>query len=229
MKPSRLEPARRVFQHAEPVKDGCFMPRKDPEQRKAYDAAYDATNRGKKKASRAARRKADPGKAKASDAAHYTANPEARKVSSARWRRDHPEEVKAYRAAYNAANREKRKARDAARRVANLEVYLAREAANRKAHPQVRRAAVQKREARKRGLPATLTIEEWESIKQAYRCRCAYCGEKETKKRPLTQDHVVPMVQGGGYIRENIVPACGPCNSKKFTGPPAKPVKLVLL
>ena len=201
------------------------MPRKDPEQRKAYDA----TNREKKKVSRAARRKADPAKAKASDAAYYMANQEGRKASSARWRRDHPEEEKAQQAAYRVATREKRKARDAARRVANLEVYLAREAANRKAHPQVRRAQVQRYEARKRGLPATLTVEQWEGIKAAYRHKCAYCGGKETNKRPLTQDHVVPMIQGGGYIRENIVPACGPCNSKKGKNLPANPVQLVLV
>ena len=31
----------------------------------------------------------------------------------------------------------------------------------------------------------------------------------------LTQDHVIPLSKGGQHIKENIVPACPSCNSKK--------------
>lgn len=32
--------------------------------------------------------------------------------------------------------------------------------------------------------------------------------------RPLTIDRVIPGCQGGRYVRNNIRPACGPCNSE---------------
>jgi 5-methylcytosine-specific restriction endonuclease McrA len=44
--------------------------------------------------------------------------------------------------------------------------------------------------------------------------RCQYCGAK----RPLDElnyDHVVPRVQGGKTVWENIVTSCYECNSRK--------------
>ena len=73
---------------------------------------------------------------------------------------------------------------------------------------------------------ATLTRAEWEAIMAAYGNKCAYCGKKSAR---LTQDHVVPIIKGGGTTRENIVPACRSCNAKKFTNLPANPVRLVLI
>ncbi len=68
------------------------------------------------------------------------------------------------------------------------------------------------RRARVRGLPYSLTNNEWNSIKEYYGGRCAYCGSLSSA---LCQDHVIPLAQGGGYTKENIVPACGSCNSHK--------------
>lgn len=56
-----------------------------------------------------------------------------------------------------------------------------------------------------------LTETQWLAIKVAYRHRCAYCGEK----KPLTQDHVIPVSKGGAHTASNIVPACQSCNSSK--------------
>lgn len=69
----------------------------------------------------------------------------------------------------------------------------------------------QRRRSRKRNLPATLTAEQWERIKEYFNNRCAYCGV-ETK---LTQDHVVSVASNGGYEVNNIVPACHHCNCSK--------------
>ena len=44
--------------------------------------------------------------------------------------------------------------------------------------------------------------------------RCQYCGDKK-KPHELNYDHVVPRVQGGKTIWENIVSACYPCNNHK--------------
>ena len=43
---------------------------------------------------------------------------------------------------------------------------------------------------------------------------CLYCGCAVTK-REATMDHVHPISKGGKTEWENIVTACGPCNSRK--------------
>ena len=44
--------------------------------------------------------------------------------------------------------------------------------------------------------------------------KCCYC-EKRFPKRQLTMDHVLPISRGGKTSWENIVTACGDCNSRK--------------
>ena len=68
-----------------------------------------------------------------------------------------------------------------------------------------------KRKAIKASLPHTLTAKRWREICEEYNYRCAYCMEQVE----LTQDHIVPITKGGAYTEDNIVPACGPCNSSK--------------
>ena len=99
-----------------------------------------------------------------------------------------------------------------------------------KAHPEELRVIGARRAARKKGLPATLTIQQWCAILVAYKYQCAYCGKKETKKRSLTQDHVLPLSKGGGTTPENIVPACKSCNSAKGDRPPKMipPLRLLI-
>ena len=49
--------------------------------------------------------------------------------------------------------------------------------------------------------------------------RCQYCGER--KRMPeLNYDHVVPRMQGGKTVWENIVTCCYPCNDKKRSRTP---------
>jgi 5-methylcytosine-specific restriction endonuclease McrA len=44
--------------------------------------------------------------------------------------------------------------------------------------------------------------------------KCQYCGE-EFSTRDLTFDHVIPRCRNGRDAMDNVVAACGPCNSKK--------------
>lgn len=44
-------------------------------------------------------------------------------------------------------------------------------------------------------------------------CRCYRCG-KLLIFETLTVDRIIPGCQGGTYRRNNIRPACGPCNSE---------------
>lgn len=43
---------------------------------------------------------------------------------------------------------------------------------------------------------------------------CHWCGE-HYKAEELTMDHVVPIARGGKGSRNNVVPACKECNSRK--------------
>lgn len=42
--------------------------------------------------------------------------------------------------------------------------------------------------------------------------RCTYCGQPS---RSLVIEHVEPLSRGGQDVPENVVPACGPCNTSK--------------
>lgn len=80
-----------------------------------------------------------------------------------------------------------------------------------KNNPEVKRMSEHKRNALKRALPNTLTLNQWNEIKKCFNNKCAYCNSEES----LTQDHFIPLSKGGGYTRNNIIPACKSCNSSK--------------
>jgi 5-methylcytosine-specific restriction endonuclease McrA len=68
-----------------------------------------------------------------------------------------------------------------------------------------------KRRSKKKKLLSDLTNEEWETIKEFFGNTCCYCN----KKSKLNQDHFIPLSKGGVYSKNNILPACGSCNSSK--------------
>lgn len=55
------------------------------------------------------------------------------------------------------------------------------------------------------------TIDLYEAHEVIEVCRCYRCGKLLTLET-LTVDRIKPGAQGGTYRRENIRPACGPCN-----------------
>jgi len=57
-----------------------------------------------------------------------------------------------------------------------------------------------------------LTNAEWAETLAYFNHACAYCLRSDV---PLTMDHVVPVSKGGPHTRDNVVPSCQPCNSKK--------------
>ena len=69
----------------------------------------------------------------------------------------------------------------------------------------------QRRRAKKKQLPNTLTLEQWEQCKQYFKNSCAYCGEE----KPLAREHFIPLSKGGEYTHNNIIPVCRNCNSRK--------------
>jgi 5-methylcytosine-specific restriction endonuclease McrA len=62
----------------------------------------------------------------------------------------------------------------------------------------------------------TLTAQEWIDILKQYKFKCAYCGKEFTLFDRETRDHIIPISKGGDNVKENIVPACRSCNSKKY-------------
>ncbi len=80
-------------------------------------------------------------------------------------------------------------------------------------------AANKRRRAARRGrhlqIENTLTASQWAAILKSHRNRCAYCHQKFSDEIPATQDHIIPISKGGHHTKENVVPACKPCNSSK--------------
>jgi 5-methylcytosine-specific restriction endonuclease McrA len=71
--------------------------------------------------------------------------------------------------------------------------------------------AARKRKRRMARVEHDLSPAEWTALQTAWG-GCAYCGATGT---PLQRDCVLAISRGGRYTLENIVPACGSCNTSK--------------
>lgn len=74
-------------------------------------------------------------------------------------------------------------------------------------------AAIHRRRARKEANGGSYTAKEWRDLCAKYGHVCLCCGEA----KPLTVDHVVPLVSGGSNDISNIQPLCLDCNLRKHT------------
>jgi hypothetical protein len=93
----------------------------------------------------------------------------------------------------------------------NKEVLAIKKKAYRLSHPEETRIRGHNYRAKKRKLPHTLTVKQWETIKLHFNNQCAYCGAKTS----LQQDHFLAVKKGGEYAVTNIIPACAFCNNSK--------------
>jgi 5-methylcytosine-specific restriction enzyme A len=50
---------------------------------------------------------------------------------------------------------------------------------------------------------------------------CWYCGQK-VGYHNLTMDHVIPLSRGGRSTKDNLVPSCKECNTKKKSSLPVE-------
>ncbi len=50
---------------------------------------------------------------------------------------------------------------------------------------------------------------------------CWYCGEKVGFKN-LTMDHIIPLSRGGRSTKDNLVPCCRRCNTRKKNALPVE-------
>lgn len=140
------------------------------------------------------------------------------------WNADHPKSRKGTFQRYRTSHRKQRNANNQAWRTRNIEQARA---SNRKRQKQpkvqaLRRVSQANRHARKLGNGGTFTYQEWEILKQQHRHRCVGCWKTEAALKligcMLVPDHIIPLVNGGLNIIENIQPLChgkGGCNLKK--------------
>ena len=70
----------------------------------------------------------------------------------------------------------------------------------------------QRRRSKMKKIQYSLSVKEWQQIKDFFNHCCAYCG-KPSKR--LTQEHFIPVSRHGEYTKHNIIPACLSCNSSK--------------
>ncbi len=125
-------------------------------------------------------------------------DPEKSKARRARWEEKNPEWRRTYDREYHQAHPEKF---NHPRRKGGAQYERVRADKNR-------------RRARLAGAEGSHTVEEWIALREQYEHRCLSCGRDD---RPLTRDHVVPLIEGGSDYIDNIQPLCKPCNSSKGT------------
>jgi hypothetical protein len=122
-----------------------------------------------------------------------------------RWRHDNPDKQKAK------ARRERLK--DPERRREMGRVYL-------RKHPERGKVRYQRRQARKRGLPDTLTREEWAFSLDYFNDCCAVCSRPRGLWHTIAADHWIPITDADcpGTVAANIIPLCHGiegCNQSK--------------
>lgn len=81
----------------------------------------------------------------------------------------------------------------------------------RKNNPDKFNTNCQRRRARKRKVESNYTEKDWVKCKKHFNDKCAYCGKEEQ----MTQEHFIPLKNGGEYTVNNIIPACKSCNCSK--------------
>ena len=165
---------------------------------KEYRKQHYEENSDKEKAIGRAWKEANPERVRANTKEWRDANPEKANANTKAWAKLNPEKVKALGRAYREANRDKVKDW--------IKVW-------REANRDKTRKHNQQRKAKKRNLPSTFTLEQWEATVQCFSNRCAYCG----KESPLAQEHFIALSKGGEYALANIIPSCQSCNSSKGT------------
>lgn len=107
---------------------------------------------------------------------------------------------------WHAKNRDRRNANTRAHHKA----HQAERRAYRAANPDLERAIIHRRRARKQRAPGACSREQLQARVAFYGGRCAYCGG------PYEHiDHVIPLSRGGANWPANLRPACASCNTSK--------------
>lgn len=121
-------------------------------------------------------------------------------VATKRWRDSNKEHVSEYNEQYSRKNRKKLTEARKIYAKKNPEQYRAYD-----------RIHAEKRRARKHEVECNFTQNDWNGLVGYFGNKCVYCGQE----KKLTQDHFIALCYGGEHTRNNIVCACGFCNTSK--------------
>jgi hypothetical protein len=135
------------------------------------------------------------------------------------YRETHKQEIKEYNAAYQVEYKQTHREELKAKRHESYANDPERFRGYRVASREQRRIQQQRRNAKKRELVATFTNEDWQFCLKYWRYCCAICGRPQGLWHKLAQDHWIPIVKGGTYTPDNILPLChgsDGCNNKKY-------------
>lgn len=171
---------------------------KNPEKKKASDAAYYSANLDKLKAYKAA---------------YYLENRERLRKAQADWQRKNAVSVRAVVKAWRAANPDRAKANAKAWAAANKEKTRSSKAAWSAANPEVARVHQARRRAQKRDSIGRHTAADIKTLRTLQKNKCAACGV--TLNGGYHVDHVMPLALGGGNGPDNLQLLCPPCNLEK--------------
>jgi 5-methylcytosine-specific restriction endonuclease McrA len=142
------------------------------------------------------------------------ANPERKSASNKAWRGANREYLANYQKDWANANKD-RLAVQGRKRVAAWS----------KENPGKRRAAENRRRARRKQLPDAFTLKDWHTALRYFNDCCAVCGQHLNGMfHGNHQDHWVPLASPDcpGTVPCNIVPLCSDCNLSKSAKPPAE-------
>lgn len=136
---------------------------------------------------------------------------ECRAIAKRKWREDNMERVLEHQKNYRDTNKDKRIKIRNKYYTENIDILRKKGREWRKNNREYCNTSKHRYRARKRSLPHTLTVEQWNAVVDHFGGVCAYCGADEK----LTQEHFIPVSKNGEYTKNNILPACGSCNSSK--------------
>lgn len=164
-----------------------------------YNAAWLAANREKNRLRSLGWAAANREKAAARSRAWHAANREKAAATNRRRYAENGEAIRAANRAYFAANPEPFRER-------------ARNSTWRKDNPEAARAVLLRRRGRKAEALCTHGVNCADAAFYVvlYSSPCTYCGAPAEHA-----DHYIPLAKGGLHCRENLIPACAPCNTSK--------------
>lgn len=131
------------------------------------------------------------------------------------WRQYHienAETAKERRRAYYLAHRDEAIARAAEWQAKNPDKVRACRTKWRREHKDIVNHHTRTRRTRMRGAEIGLTKAQWGRLVEFSADRCSYCGGPMSKSEA---DHLIPVVNGGGYVWGNVFPVCRSCNAQK--------------
>jgi len=150
------------------------------------------------------------GRVKEYNKENYWGNREANIERKKKWHVENTDHIKSYRREYRKKNREYILQRQSL--LNKTETIKASQRQWRKENKDKVNYYNQKRRNLKANLISEFTYEDWEECLKFFNHKDAYTGEKMKR---VSQDHIIPISKGGGYLKNNIVPCEGSVNSSK--------------